>query len=38
VPRGTALRRDPSGEWRSAGASDVTVFQGGEPAGLDVLS
>jgi cyanophycinase len=38
VPRGTALLRDPSGEWRAAGVSDVAVFQGGEPAGLDVLS
>jgi cyanophycinase len=38
VPRGTALLRDPSGTWRSAGVSDVAVFQGGEPAGLDVLS
>ena len=30
--------RDPAGQWRSAGVSEVAVFQGGEPAGLDVLS
>jgi cyanophycinase len=38
VPRGTALLRDPSGAWRSVGVSEVAVFQGGEPAGLEVLS
>jgi len=38
VPRGTALLRDPDGQWRAAGAADVAVFHGGEPAGLDVLS
>jgi cyanophycinase len=33
----TALVREPEGSWRADGAGDVTVFAGGEPAGLDAL-
>jgi cyanophycinase len=38
VPRGTALLRDAEGSWRSAGVAGVTVYRGGEPAGLDALA
>jgi cyanophycinase len=38
VPQGTALLRDPDGSWRSDGVAQVSVFRGGEPAGLDALT
>lgn len=38
VPRRTALLRDPDGSWRAEGVGHVSVFQGGEPADLDVLT
>jgi cyanophycinase len=33
----TALIRDPDGRWRTMGAGDVTVYVGGQAAGLDAL-
>lgn len=37
IPRRTALLRDPEGSWTAAGSGEVSVFRGGEPAGLDAL-
>jgi cyanophycinase len=37
VDESTALIRDPSGAWRSAGAGAVTVYVDGQPAGLEAL-
>jgi cyanophycinase len=34
----TALIREPSGSWRTAGAGGVTVYLDGRPAGLDALA
>ena len=33
----TALLRDPDGSWRVAGAGQVEVFLGGDPADLSAL-
>lgn len=37
VPERTALIREPSGTWRSAGVGTVAVYMDGVPAGLDAL-
>ena len=34
----TALIRDPSGAWRTAGAGEVTIYVDGKPAGLQALA
>lgn len=38
IPRRTALVRDPAGSWRAEGVGEVTVFRGGERAGLEALT
>ncbi len=37
IDEATALLRDPSGGWRTAGAGQVKIFVDGRPAGLDAL-
>ena len=37
IPERTALIREPDGTWREAGAGRVTVYLGGEEAGLGAL-
>jgi hypothetical protein len=37
IPEQTALIREGSGAWRSAGAGAVTVWQGGHEVGFDAL-
>jgi cyanophycinase len=37
IPERTALIREPSGAWRAAGEGSVTVYAGGEIAGLEAL-
>jgi hypothetical protein len=37
VPERTALVRDASGQWRSAGAGDVTLWVDGAQRDFDVL-
>lgn len=38
IPKRTALIRDPTGSWRSAGEGTVAVFVDGEPSGLELLT